>query len=173
MRPARPFRQRPSIPFLARLKAIVPACGCCQSEKPMASRLSTPRLRKSSCRPSRSRQTRPVRLSRPHRRGLIRKAFVLKLRRGKAAEYLKRHNRIWPALLWVLKSQGVHNYSIYYQSSRRCLFAYVELEDESRWREIARTKIGQRWRKYMSDILQTDADFSPIVEPLVEMFHLP
>jgi L-rhamnose mutarotase len=102
----------------------------------------------------------------------IRKAFVMAVSPGQAEEYARRHNPVWPELAAVLKAHGIHNYSIFYYPTTRQLFAYLEIEDETCWAEVGRTEIEQRWRKYMSEIMPTNPDFSPLSAVLTEMFHL-
>jgi L-rhamnose mutarotase len=103
---------------------------------------------------------------------LIRKAFVLQLRPGAAEEYRRRHESIWPELVATLRAHGVHRYSIFWCESRSLLFACVEFDDPKRWEEIGCTEVGRRWRLYMSDLLVTNSDFSPVTSPLHEVFHL-
>lgn len=92
---------------------------------------------------------------------------------GSETEYEKRHRPIWPELEAVLKSHGVHNYSIFLHAETRQLFGYVEIEDESRWAAIAQTAECQRWWKHMSPIMPSNPDHSPIGVELREVFHLP
>jgi len=104
---------------------------------------------------------------------MIRKSFTMTLNPGTWIEYEKRHNQIWPELQEVLKSQGVHNYSIFLdRGSNRRLFAYVEIESEERWLEIAQTEACQRWWAYMKDLMLTNDDNSPVTADLQEVFHL-
>ena len=114
----------------------------------------------------------------PHSDGLLketrrlRKAFVLQLKPAAREEYQRRHQAIWPELLATLKAHGVHNYSIFQCGSSSQLFAYVELDDLDRWELVGRTEVGQRWRHYMSDLLVTNPDLSPVSISLSEIFHL-
>ena len=39
-------------------------------------------------------------------------AWKGKVLKGKKAEYIKRHNEIWPEMVTVLKDAGICNYSI-------------------------------------------------------------
>ena len=104
---------------------------------------------------------------------MIRKAFSMTLKPGTWIEYEKRHNPIWPDLQEVLKSHGVHNYSIFLdRGSNRRLFAYVEIESEERWRQIAQTEPCQRWWARMKDLMLTNDDNSPVTVELQEVFHL-
>ncbi len=102
----------------------------------------------------------------------MRKAFVMQLKPGCRDEYERRHNPIWPELQHVLRAHGVHNYSIFLDSSTNRLFAYVEVEDEKQWKAIGQTPIGQKWRAHMRDIISTNPDNSPASVELHEMFHL-
>jgi L-rhamnose mutarotase len=103
---------------------------------------------------------------------MIRKAFLMRLNPGNQAEYERRHNPIWPELQAALKAHGVHNYSIFLDAATDKLFAYAEIESEERWQQIAQTEICQRWWAYMKDLMQTNADNSPVAIELKEVFHL-
>ncbi|QDU87407.1 L-rhamnose mutarotase [Pirellulimonas nuda] len=103
---------------------------------------------------------------------MIRKAFVMQVDPGRLDEYRDRHRPIWPDLEEVLKSHGVHNYSIFLLPGTRQLFAYAEVEDEAQWRQIAQSDPCRRWWAYMRDIMPTNEDHSPVCEDLEEVFHL-
>ena len=103
---------------------------------------------------------------------MIRKAFVMSVHRGQEQEYQRRHSPIWKELEAVLKKQGVHNYSIFLHPSTLQLFGYVEIEDEARWAAIARTPECQRWWGYMSSVMPSNVDGSPVAQDLSEVFHL-
>ena len=104
---------------------------------------------------------------------MIRKAFLMKLKPGCQAEYESRHDSIWPELQDVLKRHGVHNYSIFLDRNTDNLFAYVELESEELWTQIATTAVCRRWWSFMKDLMLTNADESPLAVTLDEVFHLP
>jgi len=91
---------------------------------------------------------------------------------NKADEYVLRHNAIWPELTLTLKQHGVHNYSIFYHASTRQLFAYVEIEDENLWDRISQTEVCRNWWRYMSDIMPSREDGSPVSATLKEVFHM-
>lgn len=104
--------------------------------------------------------------------GRIRKAFVMSVNADQQEAYRVRHNPIWPDLEELLKSQGVHSYSIFIHEQSSQLFAYVEFEDEEKWQSIATTDICKKWWNYMSDIMPSNADGSPLSQELRELFHL-
>jgi L-rhamnose mutarotase len=103
---------------------------------------------------------------------MIRKFFVMQLNRGAEEEYRQRHNPIWKDLAEVLHTHGVHNYSIALHPETGQLFAYAEIEDESRWNAIAQTPACRRWWDYMAGLMEVNADRSPRSVGLQEMFHL-
>ncbi|MFO7936374.1 MAG: L-rhamnose mutarotase [Kiritimatiellia bacterium] len=103
---------------------------------------------------------------------MIRKAFVMQVNPGKQEEYIKRHNAIWTELEAALKERGAHNYSIFLDNETNQLFGYVEIEDEERWNNVADTEICRKWWKYMSDIMPSNPDNSPVSKELKEVFHL-
>lgn len=103
---------------------------------------------------------------------MIRKAFVMEVNAGSEQEYARRHQPIWDDLAAALKAHGVHNYSIFLHPITRQLFGYVEVEDEARWSAIAQTEVCQRWWGYMSSVMPSNPDHSPVSEGLKEVFHL-
>jgi len=102
----------------------------------------------------------------------IRKAFRMKVHPGHEAEYERRHRPIWEELADTLRSHGVSRYSIFLDPATQDLFAYAEIEDEARWAAIASTDVCRRWWQYMSDIMPSAADNSPLSRELNEVFRL-
>jgi len=94
------------------------------------------------------------------------------LKPGKQDEYQKRHQPIWPELQKVLKEHGVSNYSIFLNGGTDQLFAYVELDSEALWQQIAETEVCRRWWLSMKDLMVTSSDNKPITETLEMVFHL-
>jgi len=103
---------------------------------------------------------------------LVRKAFVMQVASDKHREYERRHNSIWPELEAALRDHGAHNYSIFLDEETSLLFAYVEIEDQSKWNAIAGTAVCQRWWRHMKEIMLSNPDNSPISKSLREVFHL-
>jgi L-rhamnose mutarotase len=103
---------------------------------------------------------------------LIRKGFVMSVSRGQAEEYRRRHNPIWPELESVLKAHGVFTYSIFLHPETHQLFAYVECDDEEKWRAVAETEICRKWWEYMKEIMPSNPDNSPVASDLQEVFHI-
>lgn len=104
---------------------------------------------------------------------MIRKAFLMSVRRGQEAEYRRRHDEIWPELAATLKAHGAHHYSIFLHPQTNQLFAYVEIESEARWNAVADTAICKEWWAYMQEIMPSHPDNSPVSEALTEVFYLP
>ena len=103
---------------------------------------------------------------------MIRKAFVMTLKQGYEEEYERRHNPVWPELQKVLIDHGVLSYSIYLDNHSSRLFAYVEIESEELWGQIAETETCQRWWDYMKGLMSVNQDNSPKSIELQEVFHL-
>jgi|SRR6185503_6456705 L-rhamnose mutarotase len=103
---------------------------------------------------------------------MIRKAFIMTLKQGRRAEYHRRHNPIWPELQDVLKTHGVHNYSIFLDRDTDKLFGYVEIESQELWQQIADTPECRRWWNFMSELMECNPDASPVAIELDEVFHL-
>jgi len=103
---------------------------------------------------------------------MIRKAFRMRVNTGAAQEYERRHRPIWKDLEETLIAHGVHSYSIFLDPDTHDLFGYVEVEDEAVWARIAATDACKRWWRFMSDLMPTNGDHSPVSRDLREVFHL-
>lgn len=98
-------------------------------------------------------------------------AFKMKLNPGAKAEYKKRHDEIWPELVALLKQSGLSDYSIFLDEETDTLFA-VQQQDGQSSQDLGGTAIVQKWWAYMADIMETNADQSPVCKPLEQVFHL-
>jgi len=98
--------------------------------------------------------------------------FKMKMLPGFKEEYKKRHSKIWPELVILLKNEGISNYSIFLDEETNILFAYQEQTGESSSQDLGNTEIVKKWWKYMSDIMETNPDNSPVTTPLEEVFYM-
>lgn len=96
----------------------------------------------------------------------------MKMVPGFKDEYRKRHGEIWPELVRLLKEEGVGNYSIFLDEETNTLFAYQEQTGENSSQDLGKTEIVQKWWKYMSDIMETNPDNSPVTVPLEQVFYM-
>jgi L-rhamnose mutarotase len=98
----------------------------------------------------------------------MRTAWVMKLKPGSEALYKKHHDEIWPEMIDLMKKSGAHNFSIYRYGL--LLFAYQELERPPAV-DAPIDPIVWRWWEMMAPLMETNSDFSPVIEPVEEMFH--
>lgn len=103
---------------------------------------------------------------------MIQKAFKMKLKPGFEEEYKKRHDNIWPELKTALKEAGIRNYSIYLDKETRSLFAVQTLEPDHTTENLADLPVMKKWWDYMQDIMEVNADQSPVEVPLEKMFYM-
>jgi L-rhamnose mutarotase len=99
-------------------------------------------------------------------------AFRMFLHPGQAAEYQRRHDAIWPELLALLRAAGIHDYSIFLDEATLVLFAVLKRSDGHGMDSLPQHPVMQRWWAHMGDIMRTNADGSPVVEPLPCLFHM-
>lgn len=99
-------------------------------------------------------------------------AFRMFLHEGQLAEYQRRHDAIWPELKALLTSAGISDYSIYLDAERHVLFAVLRRTATHGMHALAQHPVMQKWWAYMGDIMQSNADGSPVVEALPCMFHM-
>jgi L-rhamnose mutarotase len=100
-----------------------------------------------------------------------RAAFKMKLNPGQAEEYKKRHDEIWPELKLLLKENGISDYSIFLDEETNILFA-VQKRSSGSSQDLGETDIVKKWWAYMSAVMETNPDNSPVSVPLKEVFHL-
>jgi L-rhamnose mutarotase len=100
-----------------------------------------------------------------------RAAFKMKIKSGQVEEYKKRHDKIWPELVDLLRENGVSNYSIFFDEETHTLFAFQN-NIGSGSQDMGSIPIVQKWWAYMADIMETNLDNSPISKKLEEVFYL-
>ena len=99
-------------------------------------------------------------------------AFKMQLNEGQKAEYIKRHNEIWPELKTLLKDAGVSEYSIFLEEETNTLFAFQKVSGDGGSQDLGQTEIVKKWWKFMADIMKTNPDNSPVTVPLEEVFYM-
>ena len=77
---------------------------------------------------------------------------------GKKAEYIKRHDEIWPEMTELLNSAGVHNYTVWCAKDE--LFGYYEAEKGADFaaKVQGESPIVDKWNEYMSDVMVMEYD---------------
>ena len=86
------------------------------------------------------------------------RAWKAVLKPGMKAEYIKRHDEIWPEMTAVLKEAGICNYTIWNIGDE--LFGYYECEKGLDYAEKvqAESPVVARWNVYMKDMMDMVRD---------------
>lgn len=100
-------------------------------------------------------------------------AFKMRLNPGAEAEYIRRHDAIWPELVALLRDAGVRDYSIHLDRDSGILFGVLWRSDDHGMDDLPAHPVMQRWWAHMADLMETHADHAPVAEPLVTVFHMP
>lgn len=95
-------------------------------------------------------------------------AWKGRIRPGCKAEYIRRHDAIWPEMKVLLKEAGICNYTIFANGEE--LFGYYECEKGIAFAEKtqADSPIVDRWNAYMADILELEMDPQTGAQPKLE-----
>jgi L-rhamnose mutarotase len=105
----------------------------------------------------------------------MRYCFNLQVRPERMAEYVERHQAVWPEMLDALRATGWRNYSLFLRSDG-LLIGYVEADDlAAAQAAMAETEVNARWQAEMAPFF-TGIDGRPPDEGFVllqEVFHLP
>lgn len=96
----------------------------------------------------------------------------MRLKPGVEAEYKKRHDEIWPELKAELRKAGISDYSIYLDRKTNTLFAFQYVADDATDAELPKLPVVKKWWHMMKDLMETNADESPVSDPLAEVFHM-
>jgi L-rhamnose mutarotase len=104
---------------------------------------------------------------------MTRIAFKMKLHAGVVEEYKRRHDEIWPELAKLLKDTTVSDYSIFLDESTNSLFATLKVEQRELMDQLPSHPVMKKWWAYMKDLMESNADNSPVSIPLNEVFYLP
>jgi L-rhamnose mutarotase len=99
-------------------------------------------------------------------------AFRMMLNPGQAEEYRRRHDAIWPDLVALLHQAGISDYSIFLDPETNALFAVLRRRPDHAMDALPDHEVMRRWWAFMGDIMATHADASPMVVPLLPVFHL-
>ena len=85
-------------------------------------------------------------------------AWKAKLLPGAKAEYIRRHDDVWPEMTKLLNDAGIHNYSIWIVGDE--IFGYYEAEKGVVHASSvqANSPIVDRWNEYMKDVMITETD---------------
>ncbi len=103
---------------------------------------------------------------------MLRNAFTMKLKKGYEKEYKRRHDEIWPELSEALTRAGVSDYSIFLDETTMTLFAFQKLSDDTTVHELPENPVVKKWWAFMTDIMDTNPDNSPVCVSLKEVFHM-
>ncbi|MCL2462772.1 MAG: L-rhamnose mutarotase [Defluviitaleaceae bacterium] len=97
-----------------------------------------------------------------------RMAWRGKIKRGCKAEYVRRHDEIWPEMAALLKQAGICDYTIFCSDDE--LFGYYECEKGVAFAEKtqAESPVVAKWNEYMADILELEMDPLTGAQPKLE-----
>ena len=67
---------------------------------------------------------------------------------------------------------GVRDYSIFLDEGTGALFAVLRRADGHAMSALPQHPVMRRWWDHMADLMETQADASPVSSPLLPVFHL-
>jgi L-rhamnose mutarotase len=80
---------------------------------------------------------------------------------------------MWPDLREAITTQGGCNFTIYAAPSIDCVFGVVDVGSIAEWNAGASSELTREWWRYMSEVMPTNPDYSPVEIPLATVFHQP
>ena len=81
-----------------------------------------------------------------------------RIKPGMKAEYVKRHDEIWPEMTALLNEAGIHNYTIWCTGDE--LFGYYEAEHGAQHasKVQAESPVVAKWNIHMQDLMEMIKD---------------
>src|SRR3954454_10636435 len=104
----------------------------------------------------------------------MRYCFHLQVRPERMAEYVERHQAVWPEMQDALRATGWRNYSLFLRSDG-LLIGYVESDDlAASQAAMAQTDVNARWQAEMAEFFTGIDGRAPDegLQLLTEVFHL-
>ena len=100
---------------------------------------------------------------------------TIRLKPGKAAEYIKLHAAVWPAVLRMIKECNIYNYSIFVKDN--VLFAYFEytgIDFEADMAKMASDEVTRKWWDVVKPLMSPVENIQPgeFWANMEEIFHL-
>ena len=99
-------------------------------------------------------------------------ATALRLPPEAIPEYTRRHEQMDDDIRRSILDNGARSLSIFAAREFGVVVMVVELDDVDAWTAAAETELTRRWWAYMSQIMPTNDDLSPIATELPLLFHL-
>jgi len=99
-------------------------------------------------------------------------AFKMKMLPGMKAEYKKRHDEVWPEIVERIKKSGISDCAIFLDEETNILFGAQKVEGNIGSKALVFNEIQKKWWDYMADIMEVNADNSPVTVSLEEVFYL-
>jgi L-rhamnose mutarotase len=104
--------------------------------------------------------------------GYEKHAFKMTLNPGMKAEYIKRHDEIFPELVDLLHEAGVKDYSIHLDDETHTLFGGLWRRSDHTMADLPNTEVMKRWWAHMADIMATNDKNEPIAVDLTPVFWM-
>jgi L-rhamnose mutarotase len=101
------------------------------------------------------------------------RAFIMQLKPGNVEEYKRRHDTIWPELAGLLRTSGIHDYSIFLAEDTLQLFAVLKLRPGHAIAALPDHPVMRRWWDHMAPLMEVEPGNRPREWPLRRVFHLP
>ncbi len=99
-------------------------------------------------------------------------AFKMKLKPGMKAEYIKRHDEIWPELVSLLKEAGISDYSIHLDEETHMLFGVLWRRKDHTMNDLPHHTVMKKWWAHMVDIMECRPNNEPVAVALETVFHM-
>ncbi|MEO6394330.1 MAG: L-rhamnose mutarotase [Devosia sp.] len=98
--------------------------------------------------------------------------FRMRLNPGMKAEYIKRHDAVWPELLELIRQAGISDYDIWLDEETNLLIGVLTRAKDHTMSTLPLNAVQKRWWAMMGDIMETNPDNSPVTAELTRVFRM-
>jgi L-rhamnose mutarotase len=100
-------------------------------------------------------------------------AFKMFLKPGCIDEYKRRCREVWPEIESITRATGVVDFKIFLDEETLTLFAIQSIDTGRQLvSDVADHPIMKKWWHFMSSIIETNDDNTPVLGPLSKVYHM-
>lgn len=98
--------------------------------------------------------------------------FQMELVPGAEAEYVRRHEEIWPDMVAALTASGFHNYSLFRRGASVIGYAECEPDVATANTAMAATEVNSRWAASFDGVIASMTDAEGNLVDFAQLWHL-
>ncbi len=101
---------------------------------------------------------------------MLRRAFTMRLKPGRFAEYKYHHYHIWPEMVAEIERSGIATMTIFRSGDN--MFLFSEIRDETAWDKLWSSETHRKWAEVMEPLMHLTPEGKVDAGELEEVFRV-